>query len=120
MGWPWPSNVLVVTLGVLILWFGWFGFNGGSQLALGSAADVVAMGHVLVNTNLAAAAGFMTALAFSHLILRRLDMFAGLNGAIAGLVSITAGPTSPATSGRSSSAPSAASSAPPPSSCWRR
>ena len=87
-----PSNVLVVTLGVLILWFGWFGFNGGSQLALGSAADVVAMGHVLVNTNLAAAAGFMTALAFSHLILRRMDMFAGLNGAIAGLVSITAGP----------------------------
>ena len=87
-----PSNVLVVTLGVLILWFGWFGFNGGSQLALGSAADVVAMGHVLVNTNLAAAAGVMTALAFSHLILRRMDMFAGLNGAIAGLVSITAGP----------------------------
>ena len=87
-----PSNVVLVTLGVLILWFGWFGFNGGSQLALGSAADVVAMGHVLVNTNLAAAAGVMTALAFSHLILRRMDMFAGLNGAIAGLVSITAGP----------------------------
>ena len=87
-----PSNVVLVTLGVLILWFGWFGFNGGSQLALGSAADVVTMGHVLVNTNLAAAAGVMTALAFSHLILRRMDMFAGLNGAIAGLVSITAGP----------------------------
>ena len=87
-----PSNVVVVTLGVFILWFGWFGFNGGSQLALGSAADAVAMGHVLVNTNLAAAAGVVTALAFSHLILRRMDMFAGLNGAIAGLVSITAGP----------------------------
>ena len=87
-----PSNVVVVTLGVFILWFGWFGFNGGSQLALGSAADVVAMGHVLVNTNLAAAAGVMTALAFSRLILGRMDMFAGLNGAIAGLVSITAGP----------------------------
>ena len=87
-----PSNVVVVTLGVFILWFGWFGFNGGSQLALGSAADVIAMGHVLVNTNLAAAAGVVTALAFSHLILRRMDMFAGLNGAIAGLVSITAGP----------------------------
>ena len=87
-----PSNVVVVTLGVFILWFGWFGFNGGSQLALGSAADVVAMGHVLVNTNLAAAAGVVTALAFSRFILGRMDMFAGLNGAIAGLVSITAGP----------------------------
>ena len=59
-----PSNILVVTLGVFILWFGWFGFNGGSQLALGSAgSDAVAMSHVLVNTNLAAAAGVMAALA---------------------------------------------------------
>ena len=87
-----PSNVVVVTLGVFVLWFGWFGFNGGSQLALGSAANAVAMGHVLVNTNLAAAAGVMTALAFSRFILGRMDMFAGLNGAIAGLVSITAAP----------------------------
>ncbi len=87
-----PSNVLVVTLGVFVLWFGWFGFNGGSQLALGSAADVVAMSHVLVNTNLAAAAGVMTALAISRPILGRVDLFAGLNGAIAGLVAITAGP----------------------------
>ena len=87
-----PSNILVVTLGVFILWFGWFGFNGGSQLALGSATDVIAMSHVLVNTNLAAAAGVMTALAFSRTILGRMDLFAGLNGAIAGLVSITAAP----------------------------
>ena len=87
-----PSNILIVTLGVFILWFGWFGFNGGSQLALGSALDVVAMSHVLVNTNLAAAAGVMTALFVSRPILGRLDLFAGLNGAIAGLVSITAGP----------------------------
>ena len=87
-----PSNILVVTLGVFILWFGWFGFNGGSQLALGSALDVVAMSHVLVNTNLAAAAGVMAALVFSRPILGRVDLFAGLNGAIAGLVSITAGP----------------------------
>ena len=87
-----PSNVLVVTLGVFILWLGWFGFNGGSQLALGSAADVVAMSHVLVNTNLAAAAGVMAALAVSRPILGRMDLFAGLNGAIAGLVSITAAP----------------------------
>ena len=87
-----PSNILVVTLGVFILWFGWFGFNGGSQLALGSAGDAVAMSHVLVNTNLAAAAGVMAALAGSRFILARMDLIAGLNGAIAGLVSITAGP----------------------------
>jgi len=87
-----PSNVVLVTLGVFILWFGWFGFNGGSQLALGSALDVVAMSNVLVNTNLAAAAGVITALACSRYILGRTDIFAALNGAIAGLVSITAGP----------------------------
>ena len=87
-----PSNILAVTLGVFILWFGWFGFNGGSQLALGSAVDVIAMSHVLVNTNLAAAAGVMMALAVSRPILGRMDLFAGLNGAIAGLVSITAAP----------------------------
>ena len=87
-----PSNIPVVTLGVFILWFGWFGFNGGSQLALGSAADVLAISHVLVNTNLAGAAGVIAALAVSKPILGRLDLLAGLNGAIAGLVSITAGP----------------------------
>ncbi len=87
-----PSNIPVVTLGVFILWFGWFGFNGGSQLALGSAADVIAMSHVLVNTNLAGAAGVIAAIAVSRPILGRVDLLAGLNGAIAGLVSITAGP----------------------------
>ncbi len=87
-----PSNVLIVTLGVFILWFGWFGFNGGSQLALGSVFDAVAMSNVLVNTNLAAAAGVVAALGISRSVLGRIDLFAGLNGAIAGLVSITAGP----------------------------
>ena len=87
-----PSNILIVTLGVFILWFGWFGFNGGSQLALGSAKDAVSMSIVLVNTNLAAAAGVMAALAASRPLLGRTDLFAGLNGAIAGLVSITAAP----------------------------
>ena len=87
-----PSNVPVVTLGVFILWFGWFGFNGGSQLAMGSAADVLAMSHVLVNTNLAGAAGVIAAIAVSRPILGRVDLLVGLNGAIAGLVSITAGP----------------------------
>ena len=87
-----PSNVLVVTLGVFILWMGWFGFNGGSQLALGSAADAIAMSHVLVNTNLAAAAGAVAALLASRPLLGRIDLFGGLNGALAGLVAITAGP----------------------------
>ena len=87
-----PSNVLMVTLGVFILWLGWFGFNGGSQLALGSALDAVAMSNVLVNTNLAAAGGVVMALIVSRPLLGRIDLFAGLNGAIAGLVAITAGP----------------------------
>ena len=87
-----PSNILVVTLGVFILWLGWFGFNGGSQLALGSAFDAVSMSHVLVNTNLGAAAGVVAALAISRTVMGRTDLFVGLNGAIAGLVSITAGP----------------------------
>ncbi len=87
-----PSNIPIVTLGVFILWLGWFGFNGGSQLALGGAIDAVAMSNVLVNTNLAAAAGVMAAISVSRPILGRVDLLAGLNGAIAGLVSITAAP----------------------------
>jgi len=87
-----PSNILMVTLGVFILWLGWFGFNGGSQLALGSAADAIAMSHVLVNTNLAAAAGAIAALVVSRPIMGRTDLLGSLNGALAGLVSITAGP----------------------------
>ena len=87
-----PSNIPMVTLGVFILWLGWFGFNGGSQLALGSVGDAVGMSNVIVATNLGAAAGVMTALVVSRPILGRLDLFAVLNGAIAGLVAITAGP----------------------------
>ena len=88
-----PSNVLLVTLGVFILWLGWFGFNGGSELALGGVVNVVQMSHILVNTNLAAAAGVVAALVVSRPLLGRIDLFAGLNGAIAGLVAVTAGPT---------------------------
>ena len=87
-----PSNVPAVTLGVFILWLGWFGFNGGSQLALGGAIDAVALSNILANTNLAAAAGVLAAIIVSRPILGRIDLLAGLNGAIAGLVSITAGP----------------------------
>ena len=87
-----PSNIPVVTLGVFILWLGWFGFNGGSVLALDSASAVISMSIVLVNTNLAAAAGVMVALTVSRPILGNINLFAVLNGAIGGLVAITAGP----------------------------
>ena len=87
-----PSSVPVVTLGVFILWFGWLGFNGGSVLALGSVSDATSMSVVLVNTNLAAAAGVMAAVAFARPILGRFDLVSVLNGAIAGLVAITAAP----------------------------
>ena len=87
-----PSNVPAVTLGVFILWLGWFGFNGGSVLALGDAASAVHMSNVLANTNLAAAAGVMAAISTARPLLGRVDLLAGLNGAIAGLVAITAGP----------------------------
>ncbi len=87
-----PSNVPIVTLGVFILWMGWFGFNGGSQLALGGAADATAMGNLLINTNLGAAAGVVAALVLSKPLLGRIDLLAVLNGALGGLVGVTAGP----------------------------
>ena len=86
------ANLALATLGTFILWFGWFGFNGGSQLALGSAADAAAIAIVFVNTNLAAAAGVVAAMAASQLLYGKIDLTMALNGAIAGLVSITAGP----------------------------
>ena len=87
-----PSNVPIVTLGVFILWLGWFGFNGGSQLAMGGALDAVAVSNIFTNTNLAACAGVMTAICLSRPILGRLDLYAGLNGTLAGLVAVTAAP----------------------------
>jgi Amt family ammonium transporter len=90
---PMPgANLPLATLGTFILWLGWFGFNGGSQLALGSALDAAAMAIVFVNTNLAAAAGVVAAMALSQIIYKKIDLTMALNGAIAGLVSITAGP----------------------------
>lgn len=87
-----PSNVPAVTLGVFILWFGWFGFNGGSQLALSGAADAIALSNIFANTNLAAAAGVMAAITISRPVMGKVDLLAALNGAIGGLVAITAGP----------------------------
>ena len=89
------ANLPLATLGTFILWFGWFGFNGGSQLALGSALDATAMAIVYANTNLGAAAGLLTALALTQVLYKKIDLTLTLNGAIAGLVSITAGPDLP-------------------------
>ncbi len=86
------SNLPLATIGTFILWFGWFGFNGGSQLALGSAADAAAMANVYVNTNMAACAGLVAALVLSMILYGKTDLTFVLNGALAGLVSITAGP----------------------------
>jgi Amt family ammonium transporter len=86
------ANLPLATLGTLILWLGWFGFNGGSQLALGSALDAAAIAIVYVNTNLAACAGVVVAMALTQIIYKKIDLTMALNGAIAGLVSITAGP----------------------------
>ncbi len=87
-----PSNVLVATLGVLILWLGWFGFNGGSQLVLGTPGDAVVMSSVLANTHLAAASGLIVAVVVARPLFGRLGVASSLNGALAGLVSITAAP----------------------------
>lgn len=89
------SNMPLATLGTFILWFGWFGFNGGSQLALSSAADATAIGQVYLNTNAAAAAGAVAALITVKLIWGKADLTMILNGALAGLVAITADPASP-------------------------
>jgi len=86
------ANIPLATLGTFILWFGWFGFNGGSQLALGSALDAAAISIVYVNTNLAAAAGVVVAIILAQLIYKKIDVSLALNGAIGGLVAITAGP----------------------------
>ncbi|MEE8396257.1 MAG: ammonium transporter [bacterium] len=89
------SNLPLATLGTFILWLGWFGFNGGSQLALGSKADVDAVATVILNTNMAACAGAVAALILTQLIYKKVDLSMVLNGALSGLVGITAGPDYP-------------------------
>lgn len=86
------SNIPLATLGTFILWFGWFGFNGGSVLAMNSAQAVTTMSVVFANTNLAAAAGTIAAMAYATLRFGKPDLTVVLNGALAGLVAITAGP----------------------------
>ena len=90
-----PSNLPLATLGTFVLWFGWFGFNGGSQLAMGSKDDVNAIATVILNTNMAACAGAVVAAMITQLLYKKVDLTLVLNGALAGLVSITAGPDYP-------------------------
>lgn len=93
---PMPgSNLALATLGTFILWMGWFGFNGGSQLAAGTVGDITDVGRIFANTNMAAAAGAIAALFATQLIYKKADLTMVLNGALAGLVSITAGPLDP-------------------------
>ncbi|MEM7045535.1 MAG: ammonium transporter [Pseudomonadota bacterium] len=89
------SSLPLATIGTFILWLGWFGFNGGSQLAMGSAADVVAIANIYINTNLAACGGVLTAMILSEILYKKIDLTMVLNGALAGLVSITAEPLAP-------------------------
>jgi Amt family ammonium transporter len=89
------SSLPLATLGTFILWLGWLGFNGGSQLALGSAADAIAVSNIYVNTTMASAGGVVTAVILTQLLNKRIDLSIVLNGALAGLVSITAGPDTP-------------------------
>jgi Amt family ammonium transporter len=86
------SNLAIATLGTFILWMGWFGFNGGSQLAMGSKGDIDAIASVIANTNMAAAVGAITAALMTQLLYKKVDLTMVLNGALAGLVSVTAAP----------------------------
>ncbi|MCK0744656.1 ammonium transporter [Chromohalobacter nigrandesensis] len=89
------SNLPLATLGTFILWMGWFGFNGGSELMVSNIDSANNMAQVLVNTNAAAAGGVIAALILAKLWFRKADLTMALNGAIAGLVAITADPLSP-------------------------
>ncbi|UTS81742.1 ammonium transporter [Phaeobacter piscinae] len=93
---PMPgSNLALATLGTFILWLGWFGFNGGSQLAMGTVGDVADVSRIFANTNAAAAGGAVAALLLTQLLFKKPDLTMVLNGALAGLVSITAEPLTP-------------------------
>ena len=93
---PMPgSNLSLATLGTFILWLGWFGFNGASQLAMGTVGDVADISRIFANTNAAAAGGSVAAMILTQLLFKKVDLTMVLNGALAGLVSITAEPLTP-------------------------
>jgi Amt family ammonium transporter len=93
---PMPgSSMPLATLGTFILWLGWFGFNGGSQLAMGTLSDASSVSKIFMNTNLAACGGVVAAIVLNQLFYGKVDITMALNGALAGLVSITAEPLTP-------------------------
>ena len=89
------ANIPLATLGTFILWLGWFGFNGASQLAMGTVGDVSDVSKIFVNTNMAAAAGVVVAIVATLVRYKKADVTMALNGALAGLVAITAEPLAP-------------------------
>ena len=94
---PMPgSNIPMAALGAWILWLGWFGFNGGSELKVSEVSSATAVSQVFLNTNMAAAGGVLAAMFMSLIMTGKMDVTMAINGAIAGLVSITADPLSPA------------------------
>jgi Amt family ammonium transporter len=93
---PMPgSNIPMAALGVWILWLGWFGFNGGSELIVSNESAAIAVSQVFMNTNMAACGGVVAAILTSLVMTRKMDVTMAMNGAIAGLVAITAGPSAP-------------------------
>jgi Amt family ammonium transporter len=89
------SNIPLATLGMFILWLGWFGFNGASQLAAGTIGDIADVSRIFVNTNMAAAGGVIAAIIYTQLRYKKIDVTLAINGALAGLVAITAEPLTP-------------------------
>jgi Amt family ammonium transporter len=89
------ANLPMATLGTFILWMGWFGFNGGSQLVISTENDATAVAMIFLNTNAAAAAGAIAALVLAKILFKKADLTMTLNGALAGLVAITAEPSTP-------------------------
>jgi len=89
------SNMPLAALGMFILWFGWYGFNGASQLAMGTVGDIADVGRVMANTNAGAIGGALAATVLSAIIYKKVDLTFVINGALAGLVSVTAEPLTP-------------------------
>ena len=89
------ANIPIAALGTFILWLGWFGFNGGSQLAIHNVENADAVGQIFLNTNAAAAGGVVACLVVARIFFKKTNIIYALNGAIAGLVAITAAPDSP-------------------------
>ena len=93
------SNMPLAVLGMFILWMGWYGFNGASQLAMGTVGDIADVGRVMANTNAGAVGGALAALILTHFIYKKIDITFLMNGALAGLVSVTAEPLTPGLGG---------------------